>query len=139
MDIDAVIPRETFPHATLHDAEIERVTLDYATRQAVFDCSLYVGDPDSDGEAREAQSTGRLVFTDFLYCVIEPPDTAYLYQDRDRLRVTSDGPVGGDKDPGRHLPKNLPEGAFAHWFFINDWNAFIYVAARKVAFEWTDV
>jgi hypothetical protein len=27
------------------------------------------------------------------------------------------------------LPEPLPEGAFTHWFFVNNWNAFIHVAA----------
>jgi hypothetical protein len=138
MNIDDIIPRENFPHATLHDAEIERVTLDYVTRQAIFECSLYVGDPDSDEEAREAQKAGRFVFTDFLYCVIEPPYAAYPYQRAGAIRIPGDGPVDGDKIPGQHLPGNLPEGAFAHGFFVNDWNAFIYIAAQKVRFEWTD-
>jgi hypothetical protein len=128
----------SFPNG-LHDAEIERVALNYVSREAVFDLSVWVGDMDAAGEtSREAHRRGRLVLADFLYCVIEPPDASYPYQDRGGLWVASDGPVSGDKDPGRHLPRNLPEGAFAHWFFINDWNAFIYVAAQKVTFEWTD-
>jgi hypothetical protein len=129
----------SFPNG-LHDAEIERVALDYVAREAVFDCSVWVGDMDAaPGEAREAHRRGRLVFTGLLYCVIDPPDASYPYQDRESLWVASDGPVGPNKDPGQHLPKNLPDGAFARWFFIKDWNAFIYVAARKVRFEWADV
>lgn len=30
-----------------------------------------------------------------------------------------------------------PEGAFALWIFVNQWNAFIYVAARDVALDWS--
>ena len=30
----------------------------------------------------------------------------------------------------------LPEGAFAYWFFIKEWNAFIHVAARGAEMEW---
>jgi hypothetical protein len=32
----------------------------------------------------------------------------------------------------------LPEGSFAYWFFVNNWNSFIHVAAMDAQFEWKE-
>lgn len=127
------------PHATFHDAEIERLTLDYVAREAVLDCSICIGDPDAtDEEARGARRKGHLTISGLLYCTIDPPDPSYPYQDAGALWMVGDGPVGSNGVSGKHLPTNLPDGAFVRWFFINDWNAFIYIAAESARFEWKD-
>jgi len=120
------------PHATFHDASIERLALDYVARKAVLDCSIWIGDPDStDEEAREARRRGRLTFLGLCYCVIEPPDSSYPYKDTAGLWLTGDGSVGTDGVSGERLPPNVPDGTLVHYFFINDWNAFIYIAAES--------
>ncbi len=125
--------------ATFHDASIERITLDYVARKAVLDCSICIGNPDAaDVVSREARRRGRLIFLGLLYCVIDPPDSSYPYKDSEGLWLKDDGPVVTSVVSGERLPQNLPDGAFSHTFFINDWNAFIYIAGESVRFEWAD-
>lgn len=129
----------TSPHATFHDATIERVAIDYLAHEAVLDCSLVVGDPDAIREAdREAPRRGRLTLQGLLYFVIEPPDPTYPFKDAEGLWVASDGPLDELSSRPTDLPDELPEGAFSHWFFIHSWNAFIYVAFTRAAFAWLE-
>jgi hypothetical protein len=127
----------THPYTTFHDANIERLTVDYVTGGAVLTCSVCVGNPDcADQAVREARRSGRLVLTSLLYCIIEPPDTRCPFRERGGLTISSDGPIDADHPSKATLPVSIPEPAFAHWLFINEWNAFIYLAARKARFEW---
>jgi hypothetical protein len=137
MTLDDILDR-SFPHATFHGAVIEHVSLDYLSREAIFDCLICIGDPDAPREeTRETRHRRRLIFSNLLYCVIDPPDAAYPFQQANGLWVSSDGPIDAGLVARRQLPARLPDDAIAHWFFINDWNAFIYVAAQKVRLEWT--
>lgn len=127
------------PHATFHDAGIERLALDYIASEAVLDCSIRIGDPDAeDEEAREMRRRGRLIFRGLHYCAIDPPDSSYPYDNPGSLCLSDDGSVGSDSVSGERLPANIPAGSFAHYFFINDWNAFIYIAAENARFEWME-
>ena len=42
-----------------------------------------------------------------------------------------DGGSSELEQPASQLPKPLPTGAFTYWFFVNNWNAFIHVAAFR--------
>lgn len=127
------------PAGTFHDASIERLTLDYVARKAILDCLICIGDPDSpDSEAREARKRGCLIILGMKYCVIDPPDPSYPYEDAKGLWLTADGPVGTDGVSGERLPSIVSDSAFAHYFFISNWNAFVYIAGESVQFEWAD-
>jgi hypothetical protein len=127
------------PHETFHDASIERLTLDYVARKAVLDCSICIGDPDStDVDTREARRRGRLTFLGLWYCVIDPPDSTYPYKPGEGLWLVDDGPVGTSGVSGARLPPNVPDGAFVHYLYIRDLNAFIYIGGESVRFEWAD-
>lgn len=127
----------THPHATFHDANIERLTVDYVTGEAVLTCSVCVGNPDcADQAVREARRPGSLVLTGLLYCIIDPPDSRYPFRERGGLTISSDGPIDAASDSKLTLPMGTAEPAFAHWLFINEWNSFIYLAALKARFEW---
>src|SRR6266542_3184494 len=118
-----------------HDAQIRRISLDYSRRTIVFDMSLWVGDIESTDKAeREAYQFGILTVSEFDFCVIVPPDLQYPYQARKALTVSS-----GPGNP-QHVPflDDIPADAFAHWFFVREWNSFIYFVARVASFELTD-
>ncbi len=130
-EIEMIIPNG------FHDALLESISVDYMKKNAVFNLQLCIGDPYSeDIKKREGYRRGRLMLHGLLYCVIEPPDPAYPYCEAKTLRIDA-GPLGY---PGisvkSRLPEPLPEGAFSHWFFVQKWNAFIYVAATDAQFVW---
>lgn len=138
MQLDDLLARDDFA-ATFHDASVHRLTLDYVAREAVLECSICVGNPDAEDEQeREARRNGTLIFQGLLYCAIDPPDPRYPYSDRDGLWISDVGPLDLRPDSAKRFPVNLPAEAFAHYFFVNDWNAFIYIAARSARFDWTD-
>jgi len=71
-----------------------------------------------------------------LFLIIEPPDENYPYQKAEGLWI-DEGEVGDGVPKNKpKLPKNLPPGAFVHWFYVNDWNSFIYLAATGAEFKW---
>src|SRR5882672_4473746 len=116
MELDEILDRK-FPHATLHDAAIEKIALDYVLQEAVIECAVCVGDPAAlEVESREVRQRGRLMFSGLLYCAIEPPDASYPFQEAKGLWLSSNGPAGSERISATRLPQPLPEGAIAHWF-----------------------
>jgi hypothetical protein len=52
--------------------------------------------------------------------------------------VSADGPIETAGVKADRLPKPIPDSVFAHYFYVNDWNAFIYIAAASAQFDWLD-
>ncbi|MEK6280589.1 MAG: hypothetical protein AABN95_09580 [Acidobacteriota bacterium] len=110
----------------LHDAYITNIRLDYVKREARFDLEVSWDDPEK--EEPESYRAATLSLSPFLYFIIEPPDSKYPFAHKEALWIDA----GSDKLNSvstTQLPKPLPEGAFAYWFFVNNWNSFIHVAA----------
>ena len=107
---------------------------------------------------------GSLFLTGLFYFVVEPPDANYPYDDSKGIEITSEGSATTKEFTERsrlaasllalhhrsattkeftekyaaHLsamPQDLPEEAFLHWFYVSDWNTFIFVAATDVHFR----
>jgi hypothetical protein len=115
-----------------HDAEITSIVINYVERTIVIDLMLWVGDPElTDKAARETYVPGLLTISELDFCVIEPPDYRYPFAAGKAIRI--------DSGPG--LPPNIsfstdpPADAFDHWFFVSDWNSFIYFRARNAHLE----
>lgn len=126
---------KTLPNG-FHDASLEKLNIHYDTREAELEMLVDVGNPDAPSEeAREGTRKGVLTLTSFLFCVIEPPDSRSSYQEVRGLWIADSGPAISTKLATK-LPGPLPKGAFAHYFFINDWNSFIFIAAEDARFEW---
>jgi hypothetical protein len=79
-------------------------------------------EPNGETYRRATLSLGQL-----LYCVVEPPDPTYPFQNEKPLWVNG-GSDGSQQVSATGLPA-VPEGGFTYWFFVNDWNSFIHVAA----------
>jgi len=86
----------------------------------------------SDPAKREAYTEAKLTITGLVYFILEPPDYDFLKKypsslDSEGLWVD----VGFGNNPSHciKLPQPLPEGAFYNWFFVNNWNSFIHIAA----------
>ena len=129
---------DNYPHASFHDALLNKLTLDYLLRIAKFDMDLCVGNPESKNvEEREAHAKGVLSFNKFIFCILEAPYHNYNFIDEGGLWITSDGPISSLKgDICSELMNKVPKGAFAHYFFNSNWNSFIYIAAHSAEFKW---
>jgi hypothetical protein len=98
-----------------------------------------VGDSSSDREElREAYRKGELKVSGLLYWVIEPPDANYPYGESKQLWVDAGILESANFKPSVRLPEPLPRGSFASWFFVQDWNSFMYVAAMDASLEWKE-
>ena len=120
-----------------HDAVVQTVTMDYVSRKAVIKMQLWVGDLDAATEIeREAHKAAELHLSDVLYFVIDAPDPKYKFAERRELRIDAGG-ADEESAPAPPIPlAQLPAGASAHWFFVNDWNSFIHIAAMDAQLEW---
>ena len=114
-----------------HDTHINSIRIDYVNRELTLDLEVWVSDSVEDDA--DVYRPAQLTLLRFLFCVIEAPDPTYPYQEEKALWVDA----GSDENPKKiQLPEPLPEGAFTHWFFVNDWNAFIHVAAMDARISW---
>jgi hypothetical protein len=116
----------------LHDAEVQRVAVDYARRQVTFELAVWVGNMSDPPERREAYKSGRLDVTGLVFLVMEPPDPKYPYTNP---VLTIDGCDMGKNISGELL-RSVPPGLFFRSLWVNEWNAFIHVAAKSVDVTW---
>jgi len=115
-----------------HDALIKGISVDYAERRIVIAIGILTGQPSAPTEEeRESYSDALLIIDDFLFCIIEPPDRQYPFESAGPLRVDS----GSGNPQGLPFLENIPPDAFTLWFFVNEWNSFIYIAARAAHLE----
>jgi hypothetical protein len=118
-----------------HDMYVERMALDFTRRIAAFDVEVWVGEMSAGPELREATRNGELILEGLLFCVFEPPDVRYPHS-----KYAEAKPLWlvdlCDVDPALPLPRNLPPGAFVERFFVDQWNAFITVAATNAILRW---
>ncbi|MDP3110722.1 MAG: hypothetical protein Q8M71_01290 [Thermodesulfovibrionales bacterium] len=120
-----------------HDAVLTKIAIDYEKRKIMLEIEVNISKSDLPDEVcREASRAGRLTLSGLLFCVIESPDPQYRFHETKNLWISDSGSVKSLKIPAR-LPTILPNGAFVHYFFVNDWNAFIYLAAMDALFEWS--
>ncbi len=117
-----------------HDAFIKNVNIDYSENIVTFNMEVLSNNPDIDKENN--YKGGKLILKRVLYCAIEPPDDNYLKKDLESLRIDAGTLDSLETKPMTTLPKTIPEDAFSHWFFVQQWNAFIYVAAFDADFFW---
>ncbi len=112
--------------ASFHDAKINKVQLDYVKREVIFDCLLCTD--------AEDWLSGRLIFEGLLFFVSESPDETHSYEDA--LDISSDGSVFEVKADWPKFPSDLPETAFIHYFYVNNWNRCLFIGATEARFEW---
>ena len=116
----------------LHDAEMQRVCIDYQQRTMTIDMYVFVGDVDAPLEKREAYREGTLVISGLQFAAIEPPDARYSFASR-ASRIDSCDMLK-NLDPG--LLQALPQGSFVGCLFVDDWNAFVYIAGSNAEIQW---
>jgi hypothetical protein len=114
-----------------HDASLKRIEIDYVKMVAVLDIDVDTSSPDTDEEYRE----GRLTLTGLLFCVIDPPDFRSPVKTTEGVWIADSGQATTEQLTTK-LPGPIPAGVFVHYFYINDWNAFLYVAAASARLDW---
>jgi len=134
-----------YPNASFHDATLTRLQIDFVAGRASLNLRVWVGDPGAgDKSSREIYRTGVLEVSGLLFCSLDPPDRRCLYEHPQGLVglgglwLADDGAVTPEVPTGAEarLPVPLPDDAFLHYFFVNDWNSFIYLAGRDATFRW---
>ena len=123
-----------------HDVKVSRISVDYIKRAVEFECTIPVGfwNSPNDHGVTDGELKGTLVLTGLLYFVMEPPAPDYPYEDSVGIEITAEGPVIPreiDMDYVSKFPQDLPDEAFLHYFFVNEWNAFIFIAATNAIFQ----
>jgi hypothetical protein len=122
---------KTLPNG-LHDAEVQRIAVDYQQRKLTLEVAVWVGNMDDPPERREAYRKGRIEISGLLFLVMEPPDPTYPFQTSD---LTIDG-CDMSKNLDLELLKSLHNEAFFRSLWVNEWNAFIHIAARAAEITW---
>jgi hypothetical protein len=117
----------------LHDAEIERISIDYQQRTITIDLAVFVGDVDAPLEKRGAYREGTLVISGLQFAVIEPPDARYPFTSPKASRIDT---CDRTKNLDPSLLQSLPKGAFVRSLFVDDWNAFVHVSALDAEIRW---
>jgi hypothetical protein len=123
---------DTLPNG-FHDAQIKSINIDYVRRVAILDMEILMADSIED--RTETYRAAQLILSRLLFLVIEAPDSKYPYQEERALWVDAGSEKSTETLAPRPRPTPLPDNAFTHWFFVNNWNAFIHVAAMDAALE----
>jgi hypothetical protein len=127
--------------ATMHDAVLVRLTIDYAAAAMTMALRVHVGDPDSDNpNEREAYRAGTLRVVGLAALSIEPPDKRWRPGRNAGLWIDADlGDPGGDAAADRAVTLGRAlDAEIRFWIYSHEWNSFIRVTCSDVAFEWAD-
>jgi hypothetical protein len=118
-----------------HDAAIREINFDFIGRSVALGMDLLTGGPDDPNP--EVYRPGRLRITPIYLFFIEPPDPNYPFvPNGSHLKVDGDSlKVGQNAEVDRLLP-SLPSSATTYRFFLENWNAFLYLAGASVKFSW---
>jgi hypothetical protein len=120
-----------------HDGAIREIGFDFIGRSAVMAMDILTGGPDDLNP--ELYRPGRLRVTPVYLFFIEPPDPNYHFvPSGSHMKVDGDSvKVGQNAEVDRLLP-TLPQNATTYRFFLEKWNAFLYLAGGDVEFSWDD-
>ena len=128
--------------ATMHDAFLLNLMIDYVGATAELALDVWVGDLDSpDPVKRDARRAGTLLLERVCEFSIEPP-TEYR------------GPANGDGlwidaelgDPGSNSGTVDTSGGqqdgqarVRFWIYVSNWNSFMRIECERLQFVWSDV
>jgi hypothetical protein len=116
----------------LHDAEVRRISIDYAHRKVTLELAVWIGKMEDPPHRREAYRDGRIEISGLLFMVIEPPDPKYPFT---KPGITIDG-CDMSKNITNQLLECLPADAFFRSLWVSQWNAFVHIAAGSAAIVW---
>ena len=120
-----------------HDAHILKIELDYLAATARLHLSLLVGWPDDPVPEREEYQEAYLNLTGLCFCSIDPPDPNYPFIPNGEPVPASGYSLKPDDLPALSaLAKRFPEDTWCYGFFLDNWNAYIQIAAKHAEINW---
>jgi hypothetical protein len=125
----------TLPNG-FHDAKLYALSLDYVKGDACLDLDVWVGDLESDDKpVRNAYRSCILKLIGLELFVVEPQDSRYRFKKGEWLTIDVGGLDELSEAPRLALP-TFEAGVSVSWVYVKQWNAFMYLAAKDVSFEW---
>jgi hypothetical protein len=125
-------------NATLHDAELLNLTIDYVQATAEFTLSVCIGDPESESETiGETRHTGILTVTGLEMLSIEPPTRDNSRSPHKGLLVDADLETTFLRSRAQLVDQTGDQLQF--WIYVLDWNSFMRVTGKKVSFRWENL
>jgi hypothetical protein len=64
----------------LHDAAMQRFTVDYGQRTLAMEVLVWVGGMKESGQERERYRRGLIEVSELIFLVMEPPDSKYPFR-----------------------------------------------------------
>jgi len=122
-----------------HDAALKSLTVDYEHRRVLMTLSLKVGDPDGPREHRDDCRDAQVEIAGMIFLIVDPPDVKENFGSAGEVWIADSYETRSIPQFTRHLGSlmnGIPENAFVHSFFVNDWNSYIHVAARDCSIRW---
>src|ERR1039458_1165405 len=120
-----------------HDAFLETIALNFAASIATLTLQLLVGVPDgASEEERESYRRATLTLEGLVYFVIDAPDSERRFSRPEGVMIDAGDALDRSNPRAPAPPSAAPAGAFAYWFFVHEWNAFIHIAAQSAVLEW---
>ena len=128
LDLDRLLTG-THPEASFHDSLLQRLSLDFSGGTAELRFLIPITYTDSH-PSHPIYRSGVLILTGLLFASVESPRTPILKCLEKPMWITADGPFPNPKvKVNLHVPPDLPEHAFCHYFFASNTNSFIVLAA----------
>jgi hypothetical protein len=120
-----------------HDAAIREINFDFIGRSIVIGIDLLAGGPDDSHP--ELYRSGRLRVAPVYLFFIEPPDPNYPFVPNGlHLKVDGDSVKIGHNAEADRLLQRLPQNSTTYRFFLETWNAFLYLGGGGVELVWND-
>lgn len=127
-------------NATLHDAELLLIAIDYVTLRAEFCLNVCVGDPDAKTSLeRERRRLGTMVATGLHQICIESPHAVGTSPSERRLLIDADFEHEGTSSTlasKETVNEASSDTSLRFWIYVFQWNSFIRVNCEKLWFEW---
>jgi hypothetical protein len=126
----------SFPNG-FHDAAIRELKLDLLQRSIALQMDILTGMPESPNP--ESYRSGTLRIEPAYLFFVDAPDPKYSFvPNGSHLKVDGSPVKAGQQAVIDRLLAVLPEKATSYRFFLEKWNAFLYLSGGSVDFNWSE-